>query len=129
MRISDWSSDVCSSDLLVGVKIDTGREITLLTNDLKAPAAEIAALYKARRQVELLFKWLKQNLKLTHFLGASENAVIIQIMAALIAYLLIRQIGRTPCREWGGQYVEVSVVGGSLKKKTRKNIGKCGIQM
>src|SRR3546814_7923556 len=48
---------------LVGVKIDTGREITLLTNDLKAPAAEIAALYKARWQVELFFKWLKQNLK------------------------------------------------------------------
>src|SRR3546814_13152264 len=89
MRISDWSSDVCSSDLLVGVKIDTGREITLLTNDLKAPAAEIAALYKARWQVELFFTWLKQNLKLTHFLGATENAVLIQIMAALIAYLLI----------------------------------------
>lgn len=75
---------------LIGVKLDNGTEITLLSNDLKAPAAEIAALYKARWQVELFFKWLKQNLKLAHFFGTSENAVIIQIMAALIAYLLIR---------------------------------------
>ena len=75
---------------LIGVKIQGGREITLLTNDLEAPAAEIAALYQARWQVELFFKWLKQNLKLSHFLGTSRNAVIIQIMAALIAYLLVR---------------------------------------
>jgi hypothetical protein len=75
---------------LVGVKIDTGREIVLLTNDLAAPAAEIAALYKARWQVELFFKWLKQNLKIAHFLGTGRNAVTIQIMAALIAYLLLR---------------------------------------
>jgi hypothetical protein len=75
---------------LVGVRLDNGRELTLLTNDLDAPAVEIAALYKARWQVELFFKWLKQNLKLTRFLGTSRNAVIIQIMAALIAYLLLR---------------------------------------
>jgi hypothetical protein len=75
---------------LIGVRIDSGREITLLTNDLKAPASEIAALYKARWQVELFFKWIKQNLKLDHFLGCTENALTIQIMAALIAYLLIR---------------------------------------
>lgn len=75
---------------LVGVKLDASREITLLTNDLKAPATEIAALYKARWQIELFFKWIKQNLKLTHFLGSSQNALTIQIMAALIAYLLIR---------------------------------------
>jgi IS4 transposase len=75
---------------VIGIKLDTGREITLLTNDLKAPAAEIAALYKARWQVELFFKWIKQNLKLAHFLGTSENAVTVQILAALIAYLLMR---------------------------------------
>jgi Transposase DDE domain len=67
-----------------------GREITLVTNDLKSSARTIAALYKARWQVELYFKWLKQNLKLGHFLGTSRNAVTIQIMAALIAYLLVR---------------------------------------
>lgn len=75
---------------IIGVKITGGREITVLTNDLKAPAAKIAELYKARWQIELFFKWLKQNLKLSHFLGTSRNAVIIQIMAALIAFLLVR---------------------------------------
>jgi hypothetical protein len=75
---------------IVGVTIDGGREIALLTNDLTAPAIEIAALYKARWQIELFFKWLKQNLKIAHFLGTSKNAVTIQIMAALIAYLLLR---------------------------------------
>ena len=80
---------------LIDVRIDSGREITLLSNDLDAPAAEIAALYKQRWQVELFFKWIKQNLKIRHFLGASENAVRIQITTALIAYLLLRlaQIG------------------------------------
>lgn len=75
---------------LVGVRIDAKRELTLLTNDLESSAEEIAALYKARWQVELYFKWIKQNLKLAHFLGSSQNALTIQIMAALIAYLLLR---------------------------------------
>lgn len=75
---------------LIGVKIDTGREITLVTNDLASDACEIADLYKTRWQIELFFKWLKQNLAIDHFLGTSRNAVIIQIMAALIGYLLLR---------------------------------------
>ena len=75
---------------LVTVRIDSGRVITLVSNDLDAPAEEIAALYKQRWQVELFFKWVKQNLKIRHFLGASENAVRIQIVTALIAYLLLR---------------------------------------
>ena len=74
----------------VTVRIDSGKEITLLTNDLDAPAEEIAALYKQRWQIELFFKWVKQNLKIKHFLGASENAVRIQIITALIAYVLLR---------------------------------------
>ena len=74
----------------VTVRIDSGKEITLLTNDLDAPAEEVAALYKQRWQIELFFKWIKQNLKIRHFLGASENAVRIQILTALIAYLLLR---------------------------------------
>ena len=72
------------------MKLDQGGEIALLTNDLRAPATEIAVLYKARWQVELFFKWIKQNLKIDHFLGTSENAITIQIMVALITYLLIR---------------------------------------
>jgi hypothetical protein len=74
---------------LVGVRIDTGRQLILVTNDLEASAAEIAQLYKTRWQIELFFKWIKQNLRLTHFLGTSRNAVTIQIMAALIGYLLL----------------------------------------
>jgi hypothetical protein len=73
------------------VRIDTGKNIRLVTNDLDAPASEIAALYKQRWQIELFFKWIKQNLKIHHFLGTSENAVRIQVFVALIAYLLLRK--------------------------------------
>jgi hypothetical protein len=75
---------------MIGVEIQTGRQIILLSNDLDAPASVIADLYKARWQVELFFKWVKQNLKLAHFFGTTCNAVTIQIMTALIAYLLLR---------------------------------------
>lgn len=75
---------------LVEARIEGGRTLTLITNDLAAPAEEIAALYKTRWQIELFFKWIKQNLKIRRFLGTTENAVRIQIMAALIAYLLLR---------------------------------------
>ena len=70
--------------------MSTGPIIRIVTNDLDAPAAEIADLYKQRWQIELFFKWIKQNLKIRHFLGVSENAVRIQIFVALIAYLLLR---------------------------------------
>lgn len=66
--------------------------LRLVTNDLARPAAKIAALYKERWQIELLFKWLKQNLRIRRFLGRSENAVKIQIYCALIAFLLIRML-------------------------------------
>ncbi|MBO6758920.1 MAG: IS4 family transposase, partial [Roseibium sp.] len=74
----------------ITVKISTGKVLRLVTNDLDAPAGEIAALYKQRWQIELFFKWIKQNLKIRHFLGRSEKAVRIQIFIALIAYLLLR---------------------------------------
>ena len=73
------------------VSISTGKIIRVVTNDLEAPAEEIADLYKARWQIELLFKWIKQNLRIRRFLGTSENAVRIQIFAAMIAYLLLRE--------------------------------------
>ena len=75
---------------VIGVRLDNSREITLVSNDLDSPAEDIAALYKKRWQIELFFKWIKQNLKLGHFLGTSRNAAIIQIMAALISYMLMR---------------------------------------
>jgi hypothetical protein len=75
---------------LVTVEISTGRILILVTNDLKSPATEIADLYKARWEIELFFKWLKQNLKLHHFIGENRNAVTLQIIAAIIAHLLVR---------------------------------------
>lgn len=60
----------------------------IATNDMKSSAKTIADLYKKRWEVELFFKWIKQNLKIKRFLGCSENAVKIQIYTALIAYLL-----------------------------------------
>jgi len=63
--------------------------LTFITNDLKRSAGEIASLYKQRWQIELFFKWIKQNLKIKRFIGTSENAVKIQIIIAMIAYLLL----------------------------------------
>ena len=74
----------------VRVKTETGKVLRILSNDLDAPAREIADLYKRRWQIELFFRWVKQTLKIKHFLGTSENAVKIQIAVALIAYLLLR---------------------------------------
>jgi putative transposase len=64
--------------------------LVLITNDLTRPASEVAALYKERWQIELLFKWIKQNLKIKRFLGRNENAVKTQIYVALIAFILLR---------------------------------------
>jgi hypothetical protein len=75
---------------MVTVRRDDGRTLELLTNDLDAAASDIAALYKARWQVELFFRWVKQNLRIKRFLGTSEHAVKLQILTALIAYLLLR---------------------------------------
>ena len=70
-----------------------GKEpLHLVTNDLKRSACEIADLYKQRWQIELFFKWIKQNLKIKSFLGRSENAVKIQIYVALIAFMLLRML-------------------------------------
>jgi transposase len=74
----------------VRVRTDTGKVLRILSNDLDAPAAEIAELYKRRWAIELFFRWIKQVLKITCFLGTSENPVAIQIIVALIAFLLLR---------------------------------------
>jgi hypothetical protein len=72
------------------IRIESGKVLRLLTNDLDAPAQEIADLYKSRWQIELFFRWIKQTLEIKHFLGTSQNAVRIQIAVALIAFLLLR---------------------------------------
>jgi IS4 transposase len=74
----------------IRVIIDTGKMLRIVTNDLDAPAQEIADLYKQRWQIELFFRWVKQTLRIKRFIGVSENAVRIQIAVALIAFLILR---------------------------------------
>ena len=71
---------------------DTGIHYTFLTNNLKLAASTIADIYKARWQVELLFKWIKQNLKVKSFPGASKNAVMTQLWSAMCVCLLLSYI-------------------------------------
>ena len=65
------------------------QHMVLLTNELSLPAATISLLYRKRWQVELFFKWVKQHLKLSVFLGRTDNAVRCQVWAAVCAYLLV----------------------------------------
>jgi putative transposase len=81
----------------IRVRRDKGAKITLLTNDFKRSAVEIAALYKKRWQIELLFRWIKQHLKIRSFLGRSDNAIRLQIVAAMMAYVLLRIAARESC--------------------------------
>jgi hypothetical protein len=67
---------------------ETGKRLVFLTNNFSLPAATIAALYKKRWSVELFFKWIKQNLRIKHFYGTSENAVKTQIWIAVCVYTL-----------------------------------------
>lgn len=69
--------------------IDTGKHYIFLTNNFKLAARTIADIYKARWQVELFFKWIKQNLKIKSFIGTSKNAVMTQIWIAICVYLLL----------------------------------------
>ncbi len=76
----------------IDVVADNGKVLRILTNDLDAAAQDIADLYQRRWAIELFFRWVKQTLKIRHFLGTSENAVRIQIAVALIAFLLLRLV-------------------------------------
>jgi IS4 transposase len=81
----------------IKVRREKGGVMTLLSNDLARTAVEIAALYKSRWQIELLFRWIKQHLDIRKFLGVNENAIRLQILAAMIAYLLLRIAARINC--------------------------------
>lgn len=71
---------------------ETKKTLTFLTNNFKLAATTISAIYKSRWQIELFFKWIKQNLKIKSFLGTSKNAVLTQIWVAMIYYLLLMYI-------------------------------------
>ena len=72
------------------VERDGKSPLILVTNDFNRSDKEIAELYKQRWQIELFFKWIKQNLKIKKFLGKSENAIRTQICIALISFVLLR---------------------------------------
>jgi len=68
---------------------ETDKIYHFLTNSFRLDAATIADLYKERWQIELFFKWIKQNLKVKTFFGTSKNAVLTQLWIALCVYLFL----------------------------------------
>jgi len=68
---------------------DTNKTLIFLTNNFSLPALTIAQLYRCRWQVELFFKWIKQNLRIKNFYGTSQNAVKTQIWIAISVYVLV----------------------------------------
>jgi len=71
------------------VEPESGQRYEFLTNNFTLAASTIAAIYKQRWQIELFFKWIKQNLKIKSFLGTSKNAVMTQVWVAMCVYLLL----------------------------------------
>lgn len=102
----------------IRIRIETGKVLRLLTNDLDPPAQEIADLYKSRWQIELFFRWIKQMLKIKRFLGTSENAVRIQVAVALISFLLLR-IAQALYRFAGSPLTFARLVRASLTHRRR----------
>jgi len=106
----DSKREVLADELLVFNSIKTSRDypqkirrvkfrdhernktLVFLTNNFDLPPATIAAIYKARWQIEILFKWIKQNLKIKSFMGTTENAVRLQIWIAMIYFMLLAYI-------------------------------------
>jgi IS4 transposase len=68
---------------------EDGKVLVFLTNNFDLPALVIAMLYKLRWRVELFFKWIKQNLRIKHFFGTSDNAVKTQVWIAVCVYVLV----------------------------------------
>ena len=91
IRIRGAKADSIPMDLRRVRYVDpaTGKALVFFTNIFHLSAKEIADIYRARWEIELFFKWIKQNLKIKSFFGTSENAVRIQIWCALCVYLLV----------------------------------------
>lgn len=82
---------------------ETGRHYEFLTNNFRLSAKTIAEIYKQRWQIELFFKWIKQNLKIKNFVGHSKNAILTQIWIALCTYLLLAYIKFSVKLSWSMQ--------------------------
>jgi hypothetical protein len=76
------------------------KPITFLTNIFDISAQEVADLYRQRWKIELFFKWIKQNLKIKHWLGYNENAIKIQLYTALISFILVRMIQESVSKKY-----------------------------
>jgi len=74
---------------------ETGKRLVFITNNFEIDAIVIAKIYKARWQIELFFKWIKQNLRVKSFYGLSENAVKTQIWIAISTYLMVAILNKT----------------------------------
>jgi len=104
IRLSSPKGQACYPEPLRRVHYrdpETGKKYGFLTNRLELSALEVAELYRRRWQIELFFKWIKQNLKIKAFYGTSKNAVLIQIWTALIAYLLLVWVKFKTKAGWG----------------------------
>ncbi len=97
------------------VERDGKSPLILVTNDFSRSDSEIAELYKQRWQIELFFKWVKQNLKIKKFLGKSENAIRTQICIALISFVLLRMAEELKeiCKEITSKNL-LKIIGNSL---------------
>ena len=84
---------------------ETNQYYEFITNNFKLSAKTIAAIYKERWQVELFFKWIKQNLKIKAFIGNSKNAIMTQIWVALCTCLILAYIKFTAKLEWSLQKI------------------------
>jgi hypothetical protein len=103
---------------------DSGKTLVFLTNQMALPALTIAALYKSRWQVELFFKWIKQHLRIKHFMGNSENAVKTQVWCAVATYVLIA-IVRKELQLDASLYTCLQILSVSVFEKTQLS---CALQ-
>jgi hypothetical protein len=99
IRVTGTKSDLIPCELrrIRYVNPEDNQEYIFLTNIMHLSARTIAELYKARWEIELFFKWIKQHLKIKSFLGTNKNAVMSQIWAALCLYLILTYI-KYQCR-------------------------------
>jgi len=86
-----YASQKCPTQLRrIGYRdMESGKHYVFITNNFKLSANTIAKIYKSRWQIELFFKWIKQNLKIKAFMGTSKNAVLTQIWIAMCIYLIL----------------------------------------
>jgi len=100
--------------------VETGKTLVFLTNNFTLPGLVIAKLYQQRWQIELFFKWIKQNLRIKRFYGTSENAVKVQIWIAVSVYLIVAII-RKKLNIEASLYTILQVLSVSIFERTMIN--------